>query len=91
MTSFNSFLPQLTKYKISTNDQTGMSFTYSGDLFIGGQSYAVAIGARDLLLNDVVNRSRFYTQYAIPLPTTILLLGSGLIGLAGVMRRFRKG
>lgn len=34
---------------------------------------------------------QIYGTQVVPLPSTLLLLGSGLLGLAGVGRRFRKG
>ena len=50
----------------------------SWDLFISGQPA------------DTTGFSASFTFSAVPEPTTMLLLGTGLLGLAGARRRFKK-
>ncbi|MEM9150176.1 MAG: PEP-CTERM sorting domain-containing protein [Cyanobacteria bacterium P01_F01_bin.3] len=61
--------------------------TGDGDCIIGGDGYEYQQGIDLLLAADPT--SQFSRREQIPVPGTVMLLGLGLLGLAGVRRRSR--
>ncbi|MFZ1137026.1 MAG: PEP-CTERM sorting domain-containing protein [Candidatus Korobacteraceae bacterium] len=81
---------------IATVTENGVSNS-NGDgsaIFIGYQSGSADVGALQFLVSDVngantvaIGTMSIYTSSAVPEPGSLLMFGSGIIGLAGVLRR----
>ena len=64
-------------------------YTYYGGGSISGSAHWIWAGDNDS--NDYAYfTTKIFSTAPVPEPTTILLLGSGLAGFAGLRRRFRK-
>lgn len=99
--TFGAFVGILNVYDTSLNliatvNENGNS-NANGDgsaIFIGYQSGTADIGALQFLVSDVngantvaIGTMSIYTSSAVPEPGSLVMFGSGIIGLAGVLRR----
>lgn len=67
-------------------------YQYTGELFESGEPLSVIIEARDTQGSyGIANRSRYYGYHnPVPVPGAVWLLGSGLVGLVGFRRKYKK-
>ena len=66
------------------------SYPYTGDLFLTYPELAIAIEAYDNVGDyGLVNRSRYLVNHVVPIPSTLLLFGGGLVGVFGLRKRRR--
>lgn len=80
--------------KIYSDGRTSpYTYAYLGDLLSVNPNLLIFMEARDYLgdTGQLLNRSRTIYSSPVPVPPSVLLLGSGLIGLVGLRRRkFKK-
>lgn len=78
---------------IPEDGSASYSYHYTGGLFQDYNKLAFAIEARDNISFEnygLVNRSRYIVNHVVPIPSTLFLLGGGLVGLFGIRRRIKR-
>jgi hypothetical protein len=99
--AYGAFVGTLNVYDTSLNliatvNENGVSNAH-GDgsaIFIGYQSGSANVGALQFLVSDIngantvaIGTMSIYTSSTVPEPGSLVMFGSGIIGLAGVLRR----